>query len=163
MTDHPNYSSQVILLIVVIVSIMIFYLRKRSVGVIIGTGSLSKFRFLFLILGFFMLYTGVKGLYSAIHYQGYISNLSLYMMLSTFLLTSCFLTIFFTSKIHIGRKGVSVPTFPFFIPQYQIRDCNVLSNTLVIKRKEKRDYQIKIDTHDVKAIESAIRQMQVLP
>lgn len=161
LTYQANYTSQGILFIVCIVSIIIFYLRKRRVGVIIGTASLPKIRYFFVILALYILYTGIKGLYYAIHYQGFISKSLLYMISSTFLVTSCLLIIFFISKVHIGRKGVSVPTFPFFIPQYQIRDYNVFSNTLVIKRKEKKDYKIQIDANDVKKIESAIMQMKI--
>lgn len=160
MQDHLNYTSQVILSILFVAIIIIFYVRKKMVGAIIGTASTSRIRFFYLIMALFMLYLGFKGLYNAFHYQGYMSNLSIYMFITNLLITASFLIVFFTSRIHIGLKGVSVPAFPLFISHNKIIDYEVECRTLVLKRKEKKDYKIIIEINDVKNIESAIGQLK---
>jgi len=67
---------------------------------------------------------------------------------------------FFTSQIHIGLKGVSVPVIPFFMPRNKIIDYEILSNSLVLKRKGENDFKILIENNDVKNVESAIRQLR---
>ena len=140
--------------------IVLFFIRKRMVGVLIETASLSRIRFFYLIIALFTLYVGFKGVYFAFYYQGYVSDLSLYGIVSDILGTACLLAIFFTSKIHVGLKGVSVPIFPLFIPRNQIIDYKVYSNILVLRRKGKKDFKIAIEMKDAKNVESAIRQLQ---
>ena len=155
-----NYSIQFLVLILCIVTIVLFFIRKRMVGVIIGKASSSRIRFFYLIIALFMLYLGFERVYFAFYYKGYMSELSIYGMVSSLLGTTCFLTIFFTSRIHIGLKGVAVPTVPLYIPRKQIISYEVFSNTLVLRRKGKKDYKIAIEINDVKNVESAIKQLQ---
>ncbi|HUV84473.1 MAG TPA: hypothetical protein VMV86_02125 [Methanosarcinales archaeon] len=75
-------------------------------------------------------------------------------------MATSFIINFFTSQIHIGLKGVSVPVLPLFIPRNQIIEYEVFSNTLVLRRKGNIDFKISIEINDVKNIESAIRQLK---
>ncbi|MBP7332818.1 MAG: hypothetical protein KBA08_11105 [Firmicutes bacterium] len=155
-----NYSSQIILGIICLMVVIIFCVRRRMVGEIIGTASLSRFRYFYLIISLFTLYLGVKGLYFAFHYQGYISNFSLHGLISNLLGTLCFLVLFLTSKIYIGSKGVSVPIIPLFLPNSEIVDHQISLNTLILEREGKKVFKIKLEPNDVKNIESSIRQLQ---
>ncbi len=155
-----NYSSQIILGIICLMVIIIFYVRRRMVGEIIGTASLSRFRYFYLIISLFTLYLGVKGFYFAFHYQGYISDFSLHGLISNLLGTLCFLVLFLTSKIYIGLKGVSVPIIPFFLSKSEIVDYQISLNTLVLERDGKKAFKIKLKPNDVKNIGISIRHLQ---
>lgn len=155
-----DYSSQIVLGIICIMAIIIFCVRKGMAGEIIGTVSLSRIRYLYLIIGLFTLYTGIKGFYFAFHYQGYISKLSLYGLTSSLLGTLCFLILFMTAKIYIGSMGVSVPIIPFFVPKSEIVGCQItLNNTLVLEREGKKVFKIKFEPNDVKSIGNSIRYL----
>jgi len=52
---------------------------------------------------------------------------------------------FFTSKVYFGSKGVSVPTIPFFIPRHQITNYSLSSSTLILERKGKKTFRLKIE------------------
>ncbi|AET67425.1 hypothetical protein Desor_1789 [Desulfosporosinus orientis DSM 765] len=147
-----NYSSQIILGVISLMAIIFLFVRKRMVGELIGKASLSRIRYFYLIISILILYQGIKGLYIAFHYQGYLSDLSVYGLISNILGTVCFLIIFFTSKIYIGIKGISVPSFPFFLPDSQITNYEIKSNTLILNRKGKRKFKIRIEPNDVKNI-----------
>jgi hypothetical protein len=147
-------------MILCIVTIVTFVFKKRMVGVIIGKASSSRSRYFYLILALFMLCLEFERVYIAVYIQGNMSSSSIYGMALNLLVASCYLTMFFSSQIHIGLKGVAIPTVPFFIPRDQIIDYEVLSNALVLRRKGKADYRTVLEINDVKNIEAAIRQLQ---
>jgi hypothetical protein len=154
-----NYSTQVILSILSIAIIVMFFIRKRKVGVILVIASWSKLRFFYLLGVLLFLYLGFQGVYNAFHYQGFMSSLSIYILITDLSITVLYLIALLTSKIHIGLKGVSVPGFPFFLPRNQIRGYEVLSKSLVLKRNGKSDFEIAIRVNDANKVESALRQM----
>jgi len=155
-----NYSIQVILLILCLATVIIFYYRKRKVGVIVGKASLSRIRFVSLFTGLFVLVIAFIGAYSTVSFKRSISDIDYYLFISLFLIATSSIINFLTSKVHIGLEGVSVPYIPFFIPQNQIINYDVFSNTLFLKRKGKTDFKITIDRNDVENVEAAIRQLQ---
>ena len=130
------------------------------VGVIVGKASLSRIRFFILIIGLFVLVTAFGGLYHAVSFKGKISDIDSYIFITGLLIAASSIINFFTFRIHIGLKGVSVPSLPFFIPRNQITHLEVFSNTLVLRRKGKKDLKIAIEINDIKNVESAIRQLQ---
>jgi len=155
-----NYSSQVILLILCIAIVILFYIRKRMAGAVVGKASLSRIRFVFLITGLFVLVIAFSGAYRAVSFKGNISEMDSYLFITGLLIATSSIINFLTSQIHIGLKGVSVPYIPFFIPRNQIIDYEVFSNTLFLKRKGKTDFKIIFDTNDIENVEAAIRQLQ---
>jgi len=155
-----NYSVQVILSILCIAMIILFYVRKRMVGVIIGKASSLRIRFFFLVMGLFMLVTAFTGLYHDVLVKGKISDMGLYGFITGLTMAASFMTNFLTSKIHIGLKGVSVPVIPFFISRNQIIGYEIVSNTLVLRRKGENIFKIPFEINDVKNVESAIILLQ---
>ncbi|AHF11400.1 hypothetical protein [Dehalobacter sp.] len=152
-----NYSIIAFLILLNIGIIVFFCVRKRMVGNILEKTSSSKNRFLYLMAGLFFVFAlGIRQLYFYISLKGNLSNLETELVI-TFMSTGVFFIImFFTSKVYFGSKGVFVPTIPFFIPRYQITNYSVSSSTLIIERKEKKTFRLKIEPKDVNKIESAI-------
>lgn len=155
-----DYTIQIILSILCVAMVILFYIRKRKVGVIVGKASSSRVRFLYFIMGISMLLMASIGLYRAVSFRGIISDLDIYIFITGFLMATSFIINFLTSQIHIGLRGVSVPVLPLFIPRNQIIEYEVSSNSLVLRRKGKRDFKIAIEINDVNNIESAIKQLQ---
>jgi len=155
-----DYSVQIILFILSVAIVILFYIRKRKVGDIVGVASISKVRFLSLITGLLVLVIAFIGIYHAVSSKGNISDLDSYLFITGLLIAMSSIIKFLTSKIHIGLKRVSVPVFPLFISQNEIIDYEVFSNTLFLKRRGKKDFKIVIDTNDVENVEAAIRQLQ---
>lgn len=154
-----KYCIQEILSILSIAILILFYIRKRLVGVIVGKASL-RIRFFYLIMGGVMLVTAFTGLYHAVLFKEKISDMDLYGFITGLTMAALFIINYITSQIHIGLKGVSVPVIPFFMPRNEIIDYEVLSNTLVLRRKGENDFKISIKNNDIKNVESAIRQLQ---
>lgn len=154
-----KYCIQEILLVLCIVILIIFFIRKTLVGVIIGKASSSRIRIVFLIMGLFVLITAFIGLYHSIYSKGKITDMDFDGLITGLTIAASFIINSFASQIHVGTKGVSVPVIPFFIPRNQIASYKILPNALVLKRKESNDIKIAINTNDVKKIESAIKQL----
>ena len=111
-------------------------------------------------MGLVMSVVAFIGLYHAVFLKGNISDIDLYIFITDLLIAASSIIQFFTSQIHIGLKGVSVPVIPFFIPRNQIINYEIFLNTLVLRRKEENKFKIAIEMNDVKNVESAIRQLQ---
>ena len=150
-----SYIVAVILLDIIL--IIGFFVRKKKAGIIIKTVSLSRIKYFDLITGFFFIILGFKSIYSLTPILGdYLSDSQSVTNIIIILAGTFFIISFFASKIHLGTKGISVPKFPYFIANDEISNYDFLSNMLILIRKGGKEYKIRIDINDVKAMKSVL-------
>lgn len=157
-----DYFLSIFLGLLLIFNLMIYFISIKLTGKTIGTTSFSKERIYFLILGLVLIMEGFINSRNYFSNNDHVSQLVQgYIVNSAILSGILFISVFLTSKIIIGFKGISLPYIPFFISKDQIESYKIENKKIILNRKGKKGIVLKLRDNEISKVKLMLNDIMV--